>query len=206
MKRLLVLAVILLAGCDLFSTRTPEPPDTTATFIWTPATTIQTLLDNFTGTLTVFDASNYTRVFVSASDTTGSGSMTFSYSATQALDPTSRQMIANWNVQSEHDWLSKLGALVPKGSKLSILLIPTPIVRQSSPSVASVSASYTLAVPFNPPSTVIPDTVRGSFELQLLLVTTETGTKEWRIVSWSDNPPSSGTSSTWTDLKLSVLR
>ncbi|MDP4241332.1 MAG: hypothetical protein Q8921_01175 [Bacteroidota bacterium] len=194
--------VIVLAGCDLFSTRTPEPPSSSNTFIWTPATTVEILMGNFTGALQAFDASNYTKVFIAATDSTGSGPKAFAFTPIAGLDPASRTIFTNWTVEgpseSEHAWLAKLAAL-PHSGPLAITLGAIAPVQSSN--AASLTTSYTIALPTG----VIPtDTVRGSLEMQFLLVTTEQGTKEWRIVSWTDFAPTGGTSETWTDLKLKL--
>jgi hypothetical protein len=200
--------IVTIAGCDLFSTRPSEPPGTSNTFIWTPATTVEILIGDFIGALQAFDASNYVRAFIASTDSTGSAPNTFTFKPTAGLDPASRSIFTNWTVdgpsESERAWLSKLATLVQKNSQLSISFGPDAPV-QSSNMAASLTTSYTIAIPVGPSSTVIPDTVRGSFEMQFLLVTTEQGTKEWRIVSWSDFPPTSGTTSaTWTDLKVKL--
>jgi len=201
--------LVTLAGCDIFSTRTPEPPSTSSTFIWTPATTVEILIGNFTGALQALDASNYMRVFIASTDSTGSGQKAFTFTPTAGLDPSTRSIFTNWTVdgpsESERAWLAKLGTLVQSGSQLAVSFgTGSPV--QSSPTAATLTTSYTIAVPVGTQTgSLIPDTVRGSFEMQFALVTTEQGTKEWRIVSWSDFAPTSGpASATWTDLKVKL--
>jgi hypothetical protein len=198
--------LLMLSACDIFSTRTPEPPQNSNTFIWTPATTVETLVANFVGTLTALDPSNYTRCFIASTDSTGSGAKAFTFKPRTGLDPASQSIFTNWTVdgptESERAWLAKLAGLLPNNSQLSVSLgLNTPI--ENSNTTASLTTSYIVAVPQSSGS-VVADTARGSFEMQFQLVTTEQGTKEWRIVSWSDFPPSSGTSETWTDLKVKL--
>ena len=196
------LALLLLASCDIFSTRSPEPPSTSNTFIWTPATTVEILMSNFTGAIEAYDASNYILTFISSTDSTGSGPKTFTFTPTPELDPASRSIFTNWTSdgpsESERAWLAKLATL-PHNGPLSLTLGTIAPVQNSN--TASLTTSYTIAVPAG---IVASDTVRGSFDMQFLLITTEQGTKEWRIVSWSDFPPSSGSSATWTDLKVKL--
>ena len=201
---LLLILLLSLGSCDLFSTRTPESPDTSNTFIWTPATTMNDLMDNFIGTVQLLDASNYARVFISATDSTGSGSKSFTYTPTPGLDQSSKSIFAAWNAESERAWLAKLKTLLPANSQISFLLSNEPPPDETS-TTATISADYTISIPITGSSTVIPGVVQGSFQMQLLLVTTEQGTKEWRIVSWSDfQPQSGGSGSTWTDLKIKL--
>jgi hypothetical protein len=203
MKYLIVAALFVFAGCDLFSTRTPEPPNSSSTFIWTPATTSDYLIDNFVGTLKVLDASNYMRVFVSATDSTGSGGKTFQYTPAPGLDQTARSVFQTWTPESERSWLAKLQSLLAKNSQL-IVTLQNRQTDPTSPTTTTFSADYTISIPVSSSSTVIPSSIQGSLQMQLLLVTTEQGTKEWRVVSWSDFLPKSGTGPTWTDLKVKL--
>ncbi len=205
MKRLVVLALLTLpiAGCDLFSTRTPEPPTSGNTFIWTPATTVSYLLDNFTGTLQALDASNYARVFIASSDSTGSGSKAFTFTPSPNLDQGSRNVFLVWIPESERQWLSKLQSLLVKGSQLTVIL-SNPVIDQTASSSASFSADYTISIPVASSTTALPSVVQGSLQMQLVNVTTEQGSKEWRISSWSDFQPKTGSAPTWTDLKVKL--
>ncbi len=199
---LVAVFLITLSGCDLFSTRTPEPPNTTNTFIWTPATTPTYLLQNFTGTLQSLDAPDYIRAFIGTTDSTSSGTKSFSFVPAPGLDQTSRSIFTNWTVESERAWLSRLSSLLPAKSQLTVLL-SNEVTDETGSTTASISADYTISIPTSS-STVLPSVVQGSFQMQLALVTTEQGTKEWRIVSWSDFLPKSGTGPTWTDLKVKL--
>ena len=195
---------LLLSGCGLFSTRVPEQPDTSNTFIWTPTTTVDYLLNNFIGTVQLLDASNYERVFISTIDSTGgSGSKNFTFVPMPGLDQSSKSVFTGWTAQSEQAWLAKLKSLLPAKSQISLLLSNEAIDQTSN--TANISADYTISIPVSGSSTVIPSVVQGSFQMQALLVTTEQGTKEWRIVSWSDfQPKTNNGNSTWTNLKVKL--
>jgi len=197
----LILFGITFAGC-LFSTRTPEPPSSSNTFIWTPATTPDYLLQDFKGTLPILDAPDYMRVFISSSDS-GSATKTFTFTPAPGLDPTSRGIFTVWNVQSEGAWLQKLSSLLPANSQLTVTLSNV-VTSQNSANTATISADYSISIPSSSSSSVLPSQVEGSFQMGLVFVTTEQGTSEWRIVSWSDFLPQSGTGSTWTDLKVKL--
>jgi len=192
----------MLAGCGLFSTRTPEPPDTANTFTWIPATTPDQLIQNLTGTLNLLDASDYIRVFVSSTDSTSTGQKTYSFAPAPGLDQNSQSIFTSWNTQSEQTWVEKLSSLLPAQSQL-IVTLSAPNESQSS-NTATYSADYVISIPTTGSSSGIPSVVQGSFQMQLALVTTDQGTTEWRIVSWSDFPLQNGTSQTWTTLKVQL--
>lgn len=198
MIRLIFIAVLglSLSGCDLFSTRTPEPPTTGSGFIPTPASTISILLQNFTGTLAALDAQNYLHVFISPNDSTGSGSKTYTFRPAE-----SQSVFVVWSPQSEQNWLSNLSHQLPSGSRLLVSLTNQTIDQSSSP--ATFSADYSISIPV-PSSSLIPGVVQGSLQMQMLLVTTSEGTKEWRILSWTDVASKTGNSPSWTDLKVKL--
>ncbi len=194
--------LLCVSGCGLFSTRPPEPPDTGSTFIWTPATSVDYLLENFIGTLELLDGSNHIRVFIAPGDTTGSGSKTYTFIPTPGLDQSGKSIFATWSVESERGYISKLKSLLPANSKLQVLL--TNRVLDQSNNTATLTADYTISLP-TAVNSGLPSVVTGSLQFQLLLVSTEQGGKEWRIVSWSDFIPKGGSiSSTWTSLKVKL--
>ena len=206
LARILALLAICtaVAGCSLFSTRTPQPPDTANAFIWIPATSPDILIQNLTGTLNLLDASDYIRVFVSATDSTSSGQKTFSFTPAPGLDQNSQGIFINWNTQSEEAWVEKLASLLPTQSQL-IVTLSDPVTDQSgSSNSATYTANYVISIPTSSSSSALPSVVQGSLQMQLALVTTDQGTKEWRIVSWSDFPMQNGTGSTWTSLKVQL--
>ncbi len=199
LRRAVFLLPVLIAGC-IFSTRAPQPPVVSNTFLWTPATTPDFLLENFTGTLKLLDASDYMRVFISASDS-GESSKSYTFSPSPGLDAPSRSIFTVWSVPSEGAWLAKLETLLPANSELSITL-SNPAIDEVS---GSISEDYAISIPTPASSaTVLPSLVQGTLQMQCAQVTTQEGTKEWRIVSWSDYPSKNGTGPTWSDLKAKL--
>ncbi len=190
----------LFAGC-IFSTRTPEPPNSSATFIWIPASTPDLLIQDLTGTLKILDATDYMRVFVSPTDSIGSGQSTFAFSPASDINQSSRGIFTDWSVSSEGAWVTSLSAQLPANSPITIQLT-NPVIDQSTNS-ASVYYDYTISLPSSA-SSVIPGVVQGSLQFQLVFVTTTQGTKEWRISSWSDFLPKSGSGPTWSVLKVDL--
>jgi hypothetical protein len=195
--------LLSLFSCDLFTTRTPASPDLGSTFIWTPASTPSLLLENLKGTLQVLDASNYAKCFFSSKDTAVSGDkFTYSFSPRSGLDAASRSIFDLWNIQSEQNFLTKLKASLVDNPRLTVTFSNS-IYDQSNSNSARITSDYLILLPIQSNSSV-PASISGSMILQVVLVTTEQGTKEWRIVNWSDFAPSSGNSKTFTDLKVQL--
>ncbi len=202
MNRLWAIILLLSAGC-IFSTRAPEAPSRSTTFLWTPATTPDYLLQNLTGALKALDGSDYMRVFINSTDSTGSGTKTFIFTPSPDLDATSKAVFNSWTAQSEGSWVTELSTLLPANSPLTILL-SNKNIDQSSGTNASITANYSISLPASASTSVLPGELDGSFQMDLLLVTTQEGTKEWRIVNWTDFVPSSGMGPTWSDLKVKL--
>ncbi|MEP7233921.1 MAG: hypothetical protein ABI778_01375 [Ignavibacteriota bacterium] len=199
----LMLLFLFLNSCDLFTTRTPETPDLGSTFIWTPAATPNYLLDNFSATMTVLDATNYAKCFIGSKDSASDGSQqVFTFSPRPALDPNIRVLFDQWNVQSERNFMTKLAASLVTDPKLTVKFSNVNINQVNSNS-ADITLEYLVLLPVQSNST-IPPSISGSMGLHIIVVTTEEQTKEWRIVNWSDFAQTSGNAKTFTELKSQV--
>ncbi len=200
---IILMMMFTLLSCDLFTTRIPSAPDLGSTFIWTPAATPQYLLDNFTGTIEVLDATNYTKCFIGAKDSSVIGDKpVFSFTPRSGLDAASRSVFDLWNIQSEQNFMTKLSSSLVTSPRLTVTLSNINI-NQSNSNSADITADYLILLPI-PSASSIPPSISGSLILHVVLVTTEQATKEWRIVNWSDFAPSSGNSKTFTDLKVQL--
>jgi hypothetical protein len=199
----IISSIVSLSSCDLFTTRLPNPPDLSSTFIWTPASTPQTLLMNFQGTIHAADAANYTKCFFGAKDTAVSGDkFMFSYMPRAGLDASSQSIFTLWTTQSEQNFMTKLRASLVANPVLTVTFTNTTF-DQSNSNAARISSDYLILLPTQSNSSV-PVSISGSMILQVALVTTEEATKEWRIVNWQDFAPSSGNAKTFTDLKVQL--
>ena len=197
-----MLLLLSLNSCGIFDTREPDPPLTGSGFIWVDATSYEQLLKNFEGSIQALDAENYKRVFVSSSDSLLSGgTIRYNFFHNPSLDPSSRVIFANWDVESERNYLARLKSVLINTARLSLDL-KNVNTTQSSTTQVTVNADYTLAIP-SESTDVVPNTVTGFMRLQLLLVKTERGTQEWRIANWYDDDPTGGKAYSWTDLKAS---
>jgi hypothetical protein len=200
---LLVTLSVMLTGCDLFSTREPESPDMGSQFIWTPASTPHLLLENFKGSLEQVDGTNHSKCFISDNDSTTTGEkLYYHFVPRSGLDASRQALFDSWNPTSEKNYLVKLRTLIVKDPKLSVV-ISNEKIEQNDVHSAKVDFNYTVLIPVEGTSTV-PSSVTGAAQYQAELVTTEQGTKEWRIVWMYDYVASGSSSKTITDLKAEM--
>jgi hypothetical protein len=197
---LIAMFALAFASCDLFTTRAPNPPDTGSTFIWTPATSLNTLLANFQGAMQVLDATNYARVFISSTDSISSGGQKTYEFIPARVD---KSLFANWTVESERNYITKLRSALTQSKKVTLQFIGQPQFYQPNSSSGTITTQYSLILPLDG-SSVLPASVSGTMIFQTAFVTTDQGGKEWRIISWTDLAPQIGSGSTWTDLKLKL--
>lgn len=194
-------AMVVLSGCDLFSTRTPEPPDTGSQFIWTPASTPHLLLENFKGSLQEVDGTNHSKCFISDNDSTSTGEkLIYHFVPRSGLDASSQSIFDGWSPTSEKNYIVKLRSLLVTDPKLSVI-ISNEKIEQNDVHSAKVDFDYTVLIPVEGSST-IPSSISGSAQFQCELITTEQGTKEWRVVWMYDYVASGSSSKTFSDLKV----
>jgi hypothetical protein len=185
----LVVLVSLLgaAGCGLFDTRTPEPPNEThSNFL--PPTSAEIVLQNFQAAIREKDASNYLRCFVDTLNSTRS----YRYIPTATAAGKYASVFSNWTLQSERSYFTSLTTFVPQGTAPSLVLANGSFTGVSSDS-ATYFAEYTLTMPHG--LTGIPETVRGNIQL-VIAVNRNTF---WEIVTWNDLQHNDEPS--WSELK-----
>lgn len=191
----------MLSGCDLFSTRTPDPPDTGSQFIWTPASTPHLLLENFKGSLQEVDGTNHGKCFISDNDSTSTGEkLMYHFVPRPGLDASSQSIFDGWSPTSEKNYIVKLRSLLVKDPKMSVI-ITNEKIEQNDVHSAKVDFDYTILIPVEGTST-IPTSVSGSAQFQTELITTEQGTKEWRVVWMYDYLASGSSLKSFSDLKV----
>lgn len=200
---LLFLACLVLASCDIFSTRDPEPPDLGSQFIWTPASTPSLLLQNFEGTIENLDASDYVRCFISEHDSSETGGqLTYTFQPRSGLDAASQSIFQVWTTASEQSFMTALRASLIKNPRATVSFTNL-VIDQPNANNATISADYSVVLPVESGSP-LPAALTGSLQFQLESIITEQSTREWRIITWSDFVPQSGGTTTFTDLKLQL--
>lgn len=181
------LGILLFAGgCDLFTTRDPEPPSSGRGSWQTPRVPLD-VLDNLANALSERDAVNYLRSFDSDS---------FMFEADPVAlseDPT----LAGWDYGEESRHASRLfsaGTLPADSALTAIFLAPQETILGDS---AVILTGYELAA--GVALTGVPRRMAGTADFRLRMG----GEGYWQIFRWRDTRTEG--QSTWSDFK-SVVR
>ena len=110
--------MLLLAGCGLFSTRTPEEPDTgKSSFI--PPTSAQIVVSNFISAISEKNVDNYIQCLA---DTAQSDKFYFFFKPSADAFSLYSSIYANWNLYSERNYFNKLISVMPREKKPQLVL------------------------------------------------------------------------------------
>jgi len=173
-------------GCDLFTTRDPEPP-TTGSSNFVPPTSADLVLTNLQNAISERNTENYVRCLTdSLSSPKG-----FLFIPTSAAVGKYPSAFASWSIASEKSYFAALAAVTPK-SATSVLVLSGGFTIISSDS-AVYNCDYQLT--FQHGIHGVPETVRGN--LQFILATDRNSF--WSIISWTDTPI--GNDAGWSELK-----
>lgn len=173
-------------GCDIFETRTPEPPNQGGSS-FLPPTSVDMALTNLKNAISERNSTNYLRCFV---DTLNS-SRRFDYIPTSTALARFPTVFSRWTLRSEQSYFENLKAIMQTTATSSLTLTG------SFQLVASDSAVYNAdyQLTFQHGISGIPETVRG--HLQFTLATDRN--KIWSIFQWIDT--SIGQEASWSELK-----
>jgi len=181
---LLLFLVWLVGGCDMFSTRSPEPPDTgQSAFI--PPTSPDILLSNFISAFEERNPENYT--------------LCLGYESSYQFVPSANavaifsNIFDNWDISSERRYFLAMVASLPTGEKPFIQFIRQPL--QSFPDSAIFIADYRVKIPIQ-----TGETLDYAGQTQMTFFRSSTGL--WSILRWVDlMESSSDNASTWSNFK-----
>ncbi|MCX7908134.1 MAG: hypothetical protein N2560_01265 [Ignavibacteria bacterium] len=167
----LILFFVLLVSCELFRTRTPEEPDET-NLNFPPATTPQTLIDNFTKSFSQKNITIYRSCFPTETNffrfIPSSDALSFFPSVFQ-----------NWNINSEINFAKNLfNKFSPQEN---------PVFSLENKTFSSYTTDSTLFIAdyelnVNSKDNSINNVYKGT--LQLVLVIDKSGL--WKIIRWYD--------------------
>lgn len=181
----IVLLLVVLAGCDLFAPRRPEPPiDDSGTYVQ-PDTPDQ-VIENLRNAVAELNAQNYRRSF--ADD--------FVFEPTATAQARDQSIWNGWSVQDEESYFRALAeaARLTSGNELRLNDTET----TAGETLFTVNASYLLTVNHRRPD--LPNTLQGR-----LVWTIEQGQDGlWRITRWSDREL--GDAASWSDLKADFIQ
>lgn len=190
MKRLPATLILLLAltaaGCDLFSTRDPEPPSSgSSTFV--PPTSPDLVIANLENAVAEKSTENFLRCLV---DTLNS-SQRYVFIPTAAAAGRYVTTFAGWSLQSERAWFSALKAFSEADAPSSLALTGGFSV------IAADSAIYEgeYDLSFRHGVSSVSENARGT--LQFVMHTDRNSI--WSITRWTDLPRGEETS--WSEWK-----
>ncbi len=182
------LPALTLVACNIFETRTPEPPSqSSSNFV--PATDPSIVFSNMTNAFHDLNSVNYVKSFADSS-TAGHN---FSFEPTQEATVKYGGVFLTWNRQSEQQYFENMRSKIPSGSTAT--LVWESLTAQSLQSdSAEYEATYSLTAPY----TVATLPTQATGKAQFLLIADKSG--NWVIWRWIDITTSTSAFS-WSDLK-----
>lgn len=190
-SRLIILGfcvAVTLTACNIFETRTPEPPtQSSSSFI--PATEPSLVFSNMSNAFRDLSSLNYIKSFADSS----TAGRSFSFEPTPQAKVKYGGVFLFWNRQSEQQYFENLRSKIPSGSTAS-LVFQTLTVQSIQSDSAQYEATYTITAPHSVAS--VPKQANGKAQFLLLA----DRSRNWVIWRWIDVPTTSN-SFTWSDLK-----
>ena len=182
-----VLSVVLLvSGCDLFSTRYPEKPDVPR-FDYLQPVDVTSLLSNFSNSVQTKSTQYYLKSF---SDSLKNGKR-YTFIANAEAVSKYASLAFGWSVKDEEQYLNNIINKIPNESSININLDNQDLVSYGDS--AYLSASYTLTVPHNIQG--LQNVFVGKLQFKLV----RDAQQLWTIYQWLDIK--SGDLPTWSELK-----
>lgn len=178
--------VVVLAGCDVFSTRDPAPPLEDSGTFSQPDTPDQ-VIQNVQNAVSELNAQNYRRSF--AAD--------FEYRPTAAAEARDPSIWTGWGLQDEESYFR---AIVQSARQTSDndLRLDDPALSAISPDQFTLDAGYVLNL--NHRQSDLPTLLQG--RLTWTLEQGEDGL--WGITEWADREV--GDAASWSDLKAEFIK
>lgn len=174
MNKLIIISLVLLAGCNLFETRSPEEPDSRK-LSFPPATSTNVLIDNFRNSIIEKSIDNYSDCFANSED------QSFSFSPSADAYSAYTSYFTDWNYADERRYFQSLVSFFNSEEKISLLLT-NPVTNYVSPDSTLYSAEYDITLPSINQSMA----VKYLGKIQLTLIPLADGT--WKILRWLDSP------------------
>ena len=182
----LIFFILFLSGCDLFSVRDAQPPNSPRAN-YQQAVTPDILIENLQNSLKDKSMENYMASFANPSFT----NQKFSFSPAASAASQFPSLSDNWGLSNEEQYFNNLITKVDANSPITLLL--SSISSSSFGDSLVYSASYSLNVPSTSPD--LPSNYQG--ELKFNMIRDSRGV--WVIYFWEDTKNSSLPS--WSYLK-----
>lgn len=179
--------VVLIQGCDLFNTRTPQKPsETGSSFV--PPTSPSIVIDNLTNAISELNTENYISCFVDSTFST----YRFLFQAAQGTQTAYGALFHDWNISSERTYFNNLRSRIPTGGESALIFTDARFESIQADS-AVYTATYTLIVQHTVQG--VPQQAQGT----LLFLMSLDRNNNWAIYRWIDNK--TGNDFSWSDLK-----
>jgi hypothetical protein len=178
-----ILFAILLSGCDLFTTRSAEPPGVARSDFQQP-TSADAVISNFVSSLKDLNVQNYLSCLSDPTFTTKNFIFSPSSSALASFPD-------NWDKSDEQLYLNNLVTQISSGQYITLTLSNTSEISYGDSVV--YSASYALNVPAS--NTKLSPNYQGTLIFHLIL----NSQSLWSIDYWQDN--NTGSQPSWSNLK-----
>jgi len=183
---LLLIFLSFFTGCDLFSVRDAQFPDTPRSNYQQPITP-EIVIDNLVNSLKDKNIDNYLASFSNPAFT----SKQFSFSASSSATSQFPALADNWGISNEEQYLNNLKNKVEANSPITLTLSNV----STSPLGDSLyyTASYFLNIPTS--SSDIPNNYQGELRFNMI----RDSRSIWSIYFWQDTKNSNLPS--WSELK-----
>lgn len=186
---LLATAALSAAGCDLFTTRVPEPPDGGDGAGWRFPASWQLALDNIRSAVGRKSSDDYVRTLAAAE----SGLPPYVWTPDPATVAAYPGLFDDWNLAREQQHIQKLFARTNLPDD-SLALLELTVERQTPRGdTAEVSCGYRLHIGQRPDSSLRE--MEGIADFRIL----KSGDGGWYIQHWSDTRAAG--KACWSDLK-----
>jgi hypothetical protein len=181
---LAALAVTVIAGCDIFQTRTPQPP-TQTTSSFSPPVTPEIVLANLTSAISQDNIDNYIRSFPDSS----AAPRGFQFTPSPEVAANYAGVFRAWSLTDERTYFLNLGK--PNGTPL--LTLSNEQKSTIAPDSVVYTIDYTLYFPHG--HSGVPELVGGKMQFGM-----RTDAQQlWAIYTWQDFKTTND--STWSYLK-----
>ncbi len=190
--KFLAAALLLTVGCNVFTTRDPESPNSgRSSFL--PPTSAQIVVANFKSAIVEKNTENFIQCFA---DTAKGATLPFVYEPSASVSAQYPSLFQLWNIGSERQSFQSMMNKLPTDI-LPILQLTNDRYDVTTPDSSVYEAEYLLSVPHSVQT--IPTQARGYLRLTIRV---QNGGL-WSIHRWSDSSPirPDSVGNTWTLLK-----
>ncbi|MFN3195007.1 MAG: hypothetical protein ACE364_03555 [Chlorobiota bacterium] len=184
-----ILSSVILVSCNLFSTRTPEEPDSDATG-YIPPTSYDLVIENLKNSLAEKNLNNYLLCF---SDSSFTEIKNFNYIATPQIAAQNQTLFSNWGVESEEKYFNSM--ITASLDQVRPSLTFTDEQYQNFSDSIIFTSNYLLNINFNDQQS------NNNYAGNLRIVLKNSPTGFWYITSWYDFEREDTELLTWSFLR-----